>query len=521
MKGLSFREAIDFLCKEYGVQSPYPPKRERELFDQNSHAIQVAFVEAVMDEYSFATPSDTGDIFWYDGGVYKEDGETKIREWVEKMHTENGISAKAHFVFEVVEAVKRRTYIPRDKMDSKQYLNLKNGLLNLETLDFIPHSTDVYSISQLPIEYKPEAVCPNMEKFVGEVMAPENVELIQEIIGYTLHPDNEYQKAFIFVGNGCNGKSVMLNLITALLGKRCVSSESLQDLCSSRFSSSSLYGKQANICADIPTKALPNTGVFKMLTGGDQIRFERKFKNPFYGVNRAKLLFSCNRMPLVNDDTLAFWRRWVIIPFPNSFGGKENPHLLQELCQELPGILNYAINGLKMLRGNSGFKNEATSNIKEEWEFSANPVKSFVRGRVEIDPEAIITKEEMYNTYREFCSQNDFSPVAQNVFAQRLRQNITTRAVQRNVDGGKRRWCWEGIAIKEENGESNGDLSPILVELRHIFEDNPGCSVMEFGGMVSERYPDFSQKDIESVYALLGSEQNKIEDWEEDDANGG
>src|SRR5208283_2759033 len=93
---------------------------------------------------------------------------------------------------------------------------------------------------------------------------------------------------------------------------------------------------------------------FKMLTGGDSIGTEKKFKDEYSFVNYAKLIFSANKPPKVTDeDSYAFWRRWILIEFPNQFGDdKKDPEILNKLTAEaeLSGLLNWALEGLARLR---------------------------------------------------------------------------------------------------------------------------------------------------------------------------
>src|SRR5208337_5133071 len=99
------------------------------------------------------------------------------------------------------------------------------------------------------------------------------------------------------IGDGSNGKSTLINLIKALIGLKNVSSRGLQELEMNRFAKADLYGKLANLYADLPDTALRSVGIFKMLTGGDPITAERKFQNPFKFISGAKLIFSCNKVP--------------------------------------------------------------------------------------------------------------------------------------------------------------------------------------------------------------------------------
>ncbi|EQD53384.1 phage/plasmid primase, P4 family domain protein, partial [mine drainage metagenome] len=151
-------------------------------------------------------------------------------------------------------------------------------------------------------------------------------------------------------GPGNNGKSTTLGVMEDLLGPECYSTETLQSLSDNRFAVASLWGRLANICADIPSRAVQYTGTFKMVTGGDPVRAERKFRDTFSFVNDSKLVFSANELPEVNDRTEAFWRRWIVIPFNVDLTGREDRGLPGKLHAELPGILCWALDGLRLVR---------------------------------------------------------------------------------------------------------------------------------------------------------------------------
>ena len=146
--------------------------------------------------------------------------------------------------------------------------------------------------------------------------------MLQEIIGYCLYKGYPIQKAIMLVGSGSNGKSVFIQLLQHFLGVYHCASNSLQKLAVNRFSLSSLHGKLANLFADLSSSSLSDTSIFKMLTGGDLIQAEKKFKDEFSFTNYAKLIFSANAIPKSPDDSDAFFRRWIIIVFPFKFTGK-------------------------------------------------------------------------------------------------------------------------------------------------------------------------------------------------------
>jgi putative DNA primase/helicase len=131
------------------------------------------------------------------------------------------------------------------------------------------------------------------------------------------------------------------------------------------FSVADLYGKLANLADDLTNEALKNTGKMKMFTGESQMLGERKFKNPFYFTNTAKILCACNEVPKTPDDTDAFFRRIVMFSFPNQFredDPKTDPNLAEKLTtpEELSGIFNWAIEGLDRLLKNGRFSRSKT-----------------------------------------------------------------------------------------------------------------------------------------------------------------
>jgi Predicted ATPase len=173
--------------------------------------------------------------------------------------------------------------------------------------------------------------------------------LLYEILGYTLYSKGyPFNKAIMLVGEGNNGKSTYLTLLKSILGSKNVKSIPLQEITSDKFAGNELYGMLANIYADLPNELLRNTGIFKILTGEDYVCFDRKYaKKRICFTNYAKLIFSCNQLPKVYDMTLAFWRRWIVIEFPNKF--PDNPKFKEEIIKhpEIPSLIALSILAFK------------------------------------------------------------------------------------------------------------------------------------------------------------------------------
>ena len=234
----------------------------------------------LMRQYVFVTTTKDEELFCYDNGkgIYLPD-----QEWLIKQQCRLLIPGiKTHEIQEVINTIKDSTYADREIFDSNpDVINLSNGLLNIHTLEFVEHSPEEYFLVQIPTKYDPKAKCPNILRFLGQVLKPKDVFTALELIGYCLYRSAKYEKAILCIGKGANGKTTFLKMIDSLLGSENISHVSLQDLGGDRFASAGLYGKLANTFADLKSDKLKHSGPFKMLVSGDSLRAQKKFKNPF------------------------------------------------------------------------------------------------------------------------------------------------------------------------------------------------------------------------------------------------
>ena len=170
---------------------------------------------------------DNEEIYYYDikPGVYHRFGDRVIKEYVEILNP----SIKTFQVNEIILKIKRRTYVDRDQYDNNtDIINVQNGLLNIWTGELKDHSPDFLSIVQLPLVYNPKSRCPNIGRFLAQVLHPQDVFTAMEIIGYTLCRTAIYEKAVMLHGNGDNGKGVFIKLIEAFVGRENCSHVPLQ-----------------------------------------------------------------------------------------------------------------------------------------------------------------------------------------------------------------------------------------------------------------------------------------------------
>ena len=212
-----------------------------------------------------------------------------------------------------------------------EYVNVPNGMVAWKTGDLLPHSPDYRSTVQLPVEYDPNAKCPLFEKFIAEVLPPDLYEptgdspgFIWELIGYTLYSGNPLHVAVLLYGKGRNGKGTLIRVLKALLGERNCSTVGLHQLVENRFRAATLFGKLANLAGDLDSKWLDNTAMFKAITGGDTIQAEHKYGAAFDFSPWALPFYSTNKAFGSADSSEGWVARWVVVPFPTSFMGRED-----------------------------------------------------------------------------------------------------------------------------------------------------------------------------------------------------
>lgn len=448
------------------------------------------FAHHIREYWTFATLEDTDELLIYEPrlGVYVS-GEPRLRGWVQVVM---GEAASTHGANEVLGHIQRATYTPRDTFNPPGQLCLLNGVLDTETLELRPHEANSRFTVQLPVAYDEEADCPRFLRFQSEILTEEEArETIQMMFGYCLVPGNPYQVAFMNVGEGNNGKSTLLGVLKDMLGQDAISSETLQSLSHNRFAAASLWSKLANICADIPASPIQYTGVFKMATGGDPMRGEHKFQAAFTFVNQAKLIFSCNELPQVNDRTYAFWRRWVVIPYMEDFTDREDRQLLEKLHAEMSGILNWAIEGLQKIRERDGFpRSQTAEGLMEEWKCHADSLYWFVQECVEKDVNEWTSKDDLYEAYATFCDEHEVTKKKPEVVGKELPQHIPQVRRQRKRVDGKTVYGWIGCFLKV--GE------PDTPDYPDTPDDSPRLNVL--GVLSASGRPPRSQKILALVF---------------------
>lgn len=342
----------------------------------------------------------------YEKGVYDRNGDARLRTVIENsLGNEN----REHRTNETIFLCHSKTLTT---IEFSVKIAVENGLLDPKTRKLEPFTPSEFVTSKLPVQYDKNANCPEIKKFLSEVLDADVIPIVQEAIGYCLLKEMLIHTSFVPLGPGANGKTTFMNLLIAFLGPENVSHVTLQQLCEGKFELAELYGKLANICDDLPGDALKSVGNFKNLTGNSPILAQYKHKNPFSFLNTAKLFFSCNNLPKASEDSIAYYRRFNIFPFNRFFlGEKADTRKIEKLTTptELSGLLNYVLDGLERLLKRGQFSSSLSiEETRQQYIRTADSCQSFIEESTEIDndPNKMIPDDEFYSAYVNYCNKN-------------------------------------------------------------------------------------------------------------------
>jgi putative DNA primase/helicase len=358
-----------------------------------------------------------------------------VRDHVKDLSIENREMDRNHYIKEIYTALKHETMHPDNeplfdagKNSDTDHVNFSNGVLDWRTGELKEHDPERHDLIQIPHEYDPDALCPRWVSALNDWIPDEGTrQFIKEFIGYGLLPDTSYDKFPFLSGSGKNGKSTFLKVLQELYGSENITNIPLKKLANnSRFSTAYLKDTLVNICADIDPTYLETTGAIKKIVSGDELRGERKHGSSFDFRSITRLIFSANELPKTRDKSTAWYRRLEIVEFPNQFDPEDkdtDPNLDEKLKEEIPGIVNWAIEGLKRLKERGHFSiSDTMKESKSAYQRKNDSVLAFFEDRVEETgrPEDKLPAQFLYRKYQTYCEDHGLNPVSQNKMGRKI-----------------------------------------------------------------------------------------------------
>lgn len=340
--------------------------------------------------------------------------------------------------------------------DVSHLVACQNGILDVHTGQLEPHNPQFFTTGILPYSYEPAATAPQWMQFLNSTLEhdAERIALLQEWMGYLLVGSRQHHKLMLLVGASRSGKGTIGHVISELVGPTSFMGLSLSKFIQDAAMESAI-DKKVLFVGDAREVTGPDrervTEAVLNITAGDPMTITRKWKSSWNGVLPGKITIAANRIPSFYDDSGALAGRVLLLPFNKSFLGREDPTLLQRLLGELPGICNWAIEGLQRLRATGRFTEPAICREeRDEMMEQQAPLLAFIRQECDITPMAAVSTADLYNRYVLWCTQNGMKAGGHNRFTRELKSTMRARGVVKKAVSiaGRTVNGFEGLTLK-------------------------------------------------------------------------
>lgn len=425
----------------------------------------------ILEFYSIYTTKDDikSEMWVYDEGVYIPQGKSHVKEQCRKILR----SAYNPFIYNrILVKIEADTFIEQEEFfrnDVIEEIPVLNGILNIFTGELKPFNPNKIFFNKIPVKFDVEANCPKIDEFLSNVLKEsDDRKVFYEICGFGLLKEYRWEKAFMYVGNGRNGKGKTIELKKRLVGDGNWTAIPLSQLKANSTSVSELFGRMFNLAGDLSSSSLKETGTFKSLTGRDPITCPRKYLRDLNFVSYAKQVFACNELPRVYDYSDGFWDRWVLLEFPYKFVDQKefdaasvkdrknfkirDDDIINKITtnEEMSGLLNKSLLGLHRLIDNNSFSySKGTKEIKDTWIRKSDSFMAFCLDNIDEDALGSITKKDLRQKYVKYCrehrlpgsSDKGIKITLQEMFGV-IDEYITS------LGSSNQEWCWMGIKFK-------------------------------------------------------------------------
>lgn len=307
---------------------------------------------------------------------------------------------------EIIQALKQVSRMKAPKDAPKSWLQFEKEIVNLDTGDKFPATAEYFLTNPLPYGLSGKDETPTIDRIFEEWVGKDEVLKLKQIIAYCMIRDYPLSRIFCFIGAGMNGKSKYLDLLRKFIGDKNVCSTELDVLLNSRFEVTRLHKKLVCQMGETNFNEMSKTSMLKKLTGGDLIGMEYKNKNHFDEVNYAKILIATNNLPATTDKTVGFYRRWLIVDFPNEF--TEAKDILSEIPEkEYNNLSTQLVTILMDLLSSREFSNEGSIDDRmKRYEAKSNFLEEFIMTFTTGDVNGYITKADFFRRFRDWCKEN-------------------------------------------------------------------------------------------------------------------
>ncbi len=427
-------------------------------------------------------------IYIYNGAYWEDVNDEAFTSFIGDVALKMGINPfdSDHYKYrkELLNQFWTKTYKQEPKADKNTVLiNLANGTLEIDngTYRMKPFDKDDFLTYQLSFSYDQSATSPIFKKYLDRVLPDKSAQnVLSEYLGYLFIRNGgsgiKIEKMLALKGGGANGKSVLYEIITELLGRRNTTNFSLHQLTDSqgRFRYQ-IQNKLLNYASENKNNGVVDESMLKRIASGEGIHMQSMFKNPITGYSYAKVILNLNNDVVTSDHTDSFFRRFILIPFDVTIPEEEQDRELHHkiIDAELPGVMNWILKGLDRILKN---KKLSYSKIIEDelirFKTESNTVALFVQDQGYYVCDCQTPSKEIFNRYVAFCVEDGYKRVSQIKFNRRLKQlHIEKKKVEVwkmdigqvvNISNIKRNVDLDGNPISEE--EEKAELERLEIQ---------------------------------------------------------
>lgn len=381
----------------------------------------------------------------YQEGTWPVVSETSVKADISTVLEEakpEGIKPTASILASVTELTRVKVYVPDQRWDADpDILVCKNGTLRISTGELEDHRPDHYATTAVDYEHRPAQKTLAWDYFLRNTI-PAAAAFLQEFAGYALTTDMSHELAVWLYGPPGSGKSTFLAGLEAMLGHRA-GILGLADLEKSRFTLADLPGKTLVVASEQPSSFLASTNTLNAIISGEPIQVERKYRDPFTVIPRAKVCWAMNELPRVADANSGLFRRVKVVSFPELPEDKRDPELKRLIGSEGAGILNWALEGLDRLNQRGHFAipqgvQEATSHFREKNDVPA----LFIEDRCIRGEDLKVQASQLYTEYKEWCIDNGHRPQS----STRVADDWARLGFEKTAVNGRR--FYRGVALR-------------------------------------------------------------------------
>ena len=330
-------------------------------------------------------------------------------------------------------------------------LNVENGTLNLHTGELRAHRREDLVSKLAPVHFDPAECCPRWTRFLDEVFAPhpDIVPFIQRAVGYSLTADTREECLFLMHGTGRNGKGTQLKTLALVMGDYAGTADfstfvQRRDDSGPRDDVANMRGKRLVSAQESREGAALAESLLKWLTGGDLVRARRLYENSYEFDPSWKIWLATNHKPVIRGTDPAIWSRIKLIPFDVSFEGREDKTLKTALLAELPGILNWAVEGCLRWQEDGLQLPASVTDATADYRADSDQTRRFVAEVCIKGEYASGMGRLLYLAYRRWAVDAGEEPVSETAFGRRL---VEHGFVKKHTEKGAK---YEGIGLRSD-----------------------------------------------------------------------